>query len=56
MFTRNIFVEDLRSIHFLFSVICLQETWKADDDFSKKNLMDMIVYYRGLNIATKEGY
>ena len=32
----EMFVEDLRSINFKFSVICLQEMWKADnDDFSQ---------------------
>ena len=32
----ELFLEDLRSTIFKFTVICLQETWKADnDDFSK---------------------
>ena len=32
----EIFVEYMRSINFKFSIICLQQTWKADnDDFSQ---------------------
>ena len=56
----EIFVDDLRSINFLFSVICLQETWKADtDDFSQFCLdgYDCITQENKVyKKATKEGF
>ena len=53
----EMFVEDLHSINFKFSVICLQETRKADnDDFSQFFLDGYDCITQGKSVATKEGY
>ena len=52
----EIFVEDLRSINFKFSVICLQETWKADnDDFSQFCLDGYECITQGKKCSNKGG-
>ena len=50
------FVEDLRSINFKFSVICLQERWKADnDDFSQICLDGYDCITQGKKCSNKGG-
>ena len=52
----EMFVEDLLSINFNFSVICLQETWKADnDDFSKKKFDGYDCITQGKKCSNKGG-
>ena len=52
----EMFVEDLRSINFKFSVICLQETWKADnDDFSQFFLDGYDCITQGKKCSNKGG-
>ena len=52
----EMFLEDLRSINFKFSVICLQETWKADnDDFSQFFLDGYDCITQGKKCSNKGG-
>ena len=52
----EMFVEDLRSINLKFSAICLQETWKADnDDFSKFCLDGYDCIKQGKKCSNKGG-
>ena len=52
----EMFVEDLRSINFKLRVICLQETWKADnDDFSQFFLDGYDCITQGKKCSNKGG-